>query len=54
VEDVKAVATQAEQAGARLLVPPAPAIREGRVALILDPTGAAIGLAHVTQQEVQK
>jgi uncharacterized protein len=54
VEDVKAVATQAEQAGARLLVPPAPAIREGRVALIVDPTGAAIGLAHVTQQEVQK
>jgi hypothetical protein len=27
---------------------------DGRVALILDPTGAAVGLAHVTPQEVQQ
>jgi predicted enzyme related to lactoylglutathione lyase len=54
VEDVQATAAQAEQAGARLLVRPAAEIREGRVALILDPTGAAVGLAHVTPQEVQQ
>ena len=54
VEDVKAIAAQAEQAGARLLVPPAPAIREGRVALIVDPTGAAVGLAQVTPPEAEQ
>jgi predicted enzyme related to lactoylglutathione lyase len=54
VEDVKAVATQAEQAGARVVVPPAAGIRAGRVALIVDPTGAPVGLAQVMPSEAQQ
>ena len=50
VEDVKAATKQAEQAGARVVVPPNVAVRDGRVALILDPTGAALGLAEVTPE----
>jgi len=53
VEDVNAAATQAEQAGARVVVPPDARIRDGRVALIVDPTGAAVGLAQVTAPEAQ-
>ena len=48
VEDVKTATTRAEQAGARVVVPPNPAVRDGHVALIVDPTGAALGLAEVT------
>jgi predicted enzyme related to lactoylglutathione lyase len=49
VEDVKAATTQAQQAGARVVVAPDRAIREGRVALIVDPEGAALGLAEVEE-----
>jgi predicted enzyme related to lactoylglutathione lyase len=51
VQDVKAAVAQAEQAGARVVVPPDARIRGGRVALIVDPTGAAVGLAQVTPSE---
>ena len=54
VEDVKAMATQAEHAGAKIVMPPDSAIRGGRVALIVDPTGAAVGLAQVTPQDAQQ
>jgi hypothetical protein len=53
VEDVKAAATRAQQAGARVVVPPAARIRDGRVALIVDPTGAPVGLAQVTPETAQ-
>ena len=53
VEDVKAATKQAEHAGARVAVAPSAAIRDGRVALIVDPTGAALGLAEVTPSEAQ-
>jgi uncharacterized protein len=53
VEDVKAATKQAETAGARVVVPPSPEVRDGRVALIVDPTGAALGLAEVTPPETQ-
>lgn len=53
VEDVKAAAKQAEQAGARVVVAPTAAIRDGRVALIVDPTGAPLGLAEVMTPETQ-
>lgn len=53
VDDVKAAATRAEQAGARIVVAPNAEIREGRVALIVDPTGAALGLIQLTQSEAQ-
>jgi len=50
VEDVKTATKQAEQAGARVVVPPNAAVRDGRVSLIVDPTGAALGLAEVTPE----
>lgn len=53
VEDVRAAATQAENAGARVVVRPDARIRDGRVALIVDPTGAPVGLAQVTPSETQ-
>ena len=51
VEDVKAATRQAEAAGARVVVPPSAAVRDGSVALIVDPTGAALGLAELMQSE---
>jgi len=48
VQDVKAATKQAADAGARVVVPPSPDVRDGNVALIVDPTGAALGLAEVT------
>ena len=53
VQDVKAATRQAETAGARVVVPPSLEVRDGRVALIVDPTGAALGLAEVTPSEAQ-
>jgi predicted enzyme related to lactoylglutathione lyase len=50
VEDAKTATKQAEQAGARVVVPPSAAVRDGRVALIIDPTGAALGLAEVAPE----
>ncbi len=50
VEDVKTATKQAAQAGARVVVPPNAAVRDGHVALIVDPTGAALGLAEVTPE----
>jgi predicted enzyme related to lactoylglutathione lyase len=53
VEDVKAATKQAEEAGARVVVPPSAAVRDGRLALIVDPTGAALGLAELMQSETE-
>src|SRR5262249_48646197 len=53
VEDVKTAVGNAERAGARVVVAPNAEVREGSVALIVDPTGAALGLAEVTQPEGQ-
>ena len=53
VEDVKAATKQAEEAGARVVVPPSVDVRDGTVSLIVDPTGAALGLAELKQSEGQ-
>jgi len=53
VQDVKAATTRAQQAGARVVVAPDPAIREGRVALIVDPEGAPLGLAEVEEGDAK-
>lgn len=53
VEDVKAATAQAERSGARVVVAPDAGIREGRVALIVDPTGASIGLAQWEEETVE-
>ena len=54
VENVKSAANRAQQAGARVVVPPRATLRDGRVALIVDPTGASLGLAEVTSEEASK
>jgi predicted enzyme related to lactoylglutathione lyase len=53
VEEVKAAVERAEHAGARIVVPPSPGIRGGRVALIFDSTGAPLGLAQLAQPEAE-
>jgi predicted enzyme related to lactoylglutathione lyase len=44
VNDPAAVAARAEQLGGRVIVRPSPEIRKGSVAVIVDPSGAAIAL----------
>jgi len=53
VQDVKAAAAQAERAGAKLMVPPSPQVRDGHVALIIDPAGAPLGLAEYVETEAK-
>ena len=44
VEDVMAIVAKAEKLGGRVLVAPDTAIREGRVAIIADPSGAVFAV----------
>jgi predicted enzyme related to lactoylglutathione lyase len=44
VDDPAAVARRAEELGGSVLIPPAPDVRNGSAALLLDPTGAAFGI----------
>jgi predicted enzyme related to lactoylglutathione lyase len=47
VNDVKAAVAQVTQDGGRIVLAPNPQVREGRVALIMDPTGAPVGLVQL-------
>jgi len=47
VEDVNAATKQAQAAGARVIVPPSAEVRDSTVSLIVDPSGAALGLAEL-------
>jgi predicted enzyme related to lactoylglutathione lyase len=47
VNDIKATVASAAGAGARVVMAPREEVREGRVALIADPTGAPLGLAEL-------
>jgi predicted enzyme related to lactoylglutathione lyase len=51
VNDVKAAAAQVAQAGGRVVLAPDPKVREGRVALIVDPAGAPMGLAQLPSKD---
>jgi len=44
VDDPAAVARRAEELGGSVLIPPAPEVRNGSAALLLDPMGAAFGI----------
>ncbi len=44
VDDPAAVARRAVELGGSVLIPPAPEVRNGSAALLLDPTGAAFGI----------
>ncbi len=46
VADLGATLVRVEKAGGRVLVAPSPEIREGQIAVVVDPQGAALGLAE--------
>jgi uncharacterized protein len=46
VEDAQAIAERAKQLGGRVLFAPRPEVREGKAAIIADPTGGAVAV-HV-------
>lgn len=46
VADLGATLTRVQDAGGRVLIEPAPAIRDGRVAIIVDSLGAPLGVAE--------
>jgi len=53
VRDLHETLGRVEQAGGELLVAPDPGIRQGRVAVIRDPLGAALGIAEWDEAEGQ-
>ena len=46
VKDLKQTVTSIERAGGRIIVPPSPEVRNGKVAVFLDPLGAAVAVAE--------
>jgi uncharacterized protein len=46
VKDLQETVAAVERAGGRIIVPPSPAIRGGKVAVFLDPLGAAVAAAE--------
>lgn len=54
VRNLQETIRRAEQAGGELLLAPDPGIRQGRVALIRDPLGAALGIAEWEEPEDRK
>ncbi len=44
VDDAEATAARVEELGGRVLLPPLPEIRNGSVALVMDPSGAAFAI----------
>lgn len=49
VDDADAAVTKAESAGGQVLMPPADIQSSGRMAFVMDPTGAAVGLWQADQ-----
>ncbi|HTN44644.1 MAG TPA: VOC family protein [Nitrospiria bacterium] len=46
VKDLKMTVAGVERAGGRIVIEPSPEIRDGKVAVFLDPLGAAVGAAE--------
>ena len=51
VNDLSTPVVAIERAGGRIIVPPSPNIRNGKVALFLDPLGAAVAVAEWKDDE---
>ena len=51
VEDLQQTLARIEQAGGSVVVPPSPTIRNGKVAVFLDPLGAALAVAQWTEED---
>ena len=47
VEDLRQILARIERAGGSVVVPPSPTFRNGKVAVFLDPLGAALSLIHI-------
>ncbi len=54
VADLAATLAKVEPAGGEILVAPDPQIRDGRVAIIRDPLGAALGIAQWSVEEEER
>lgn len=50
VKDVRQAVAGIERAGGRIVVPPGPEVRNGKVAVFLDPSGAAVAVAEWTDE----
>ncbi len=50
VADLRQTLARIEQAGGKVVVPPSPTIRNGTVAVFLDPLGAALAIAQWTDE----
>ena len=50
VGDLRQTLARIERAGGRLVVPPSPTVRNGKVAVFLDPLGAALAIAQWTDE----
>jgi predicted enzyme related to lactoylglutathione lyase len=46
VKDLQQAISAVERAGGRIIVPPSPEVRNGKVAVFLDPLGAAVAVAE--------
>ena len=51
VEDLQQILARIEQAGGSIVVPPSPTVRDGKVAVFLDPLGAALAVAQWTEED---
>lgn len=51
VKDLHKTVAGIERAGGRIIVPPSPAVRDGKVAVFLDPSGAAVAVAEWKDEE---
>ena len=50
VKDLRQTLARIEQAGGSVVVPPSPTVRNGKVAVFLDPLGAALAVAQWTDE----
>jgi len=50
VKDLRQTLARIERAGGRVVVPPSPTVRNGKVAVFLDPLGAALAVAQWTDE----
>jgi predicted enzyme related to lactoylglutathione lyase len=51
VKDIQKAVASIERAGGRIIVPPSPQVRNGKAALFLDPSGAAVAVAEWKDEE---
>jgi len=53
VQSVRQSVARVKDLGGKVLIAPTPALLEGKLAVIADPTGAAMGIMEWSQEEVK-